>query len=460
MIESETVSAVLEKALSRGADFADVYAEDRRGFSLTYVDRKAKNMTRGRDRGAGIRVLYGDRAVYAHTTDLDRDNLIKVAGTVAAAGKEGAKGALKPVGDPRRVRIIKVGEPAAGAKPEEFLDFARRADESARAADPIIAQVTAVVAWNEGERLIANSEGVHAGESRSYIMTRIETVAAEKGEQQTGMERNGTRTGLGEFRSFDPAVMGRDAAACAVRMLRAPHAPAGTMPVVIGNGFGGVIFHEACGHALETTTVAKDTSVFAGKLDKPVAADCVTAIDDGTMETYWGTTAIDDEGTPTKKTVLIDGGVLKSYLVDRLGAVKTGYQPTGSGRRESYRFAPAARMRNTYIAPGSAEFDAMISSVDQGLYAKKMGGGSVNPSTGEFNFAVLEGYMIRNGKIEGPVRGASLIGFGHEVLQKIEMVGKDLKLETGTCGSVSGWVPTTVGQATLKVSEITVGGRS
>ncbi len=459
MIDRELIAAVLERALAGGADFAELFAEDTRRFTLAYVDRMAKRMVRGRDRGAGLRVFYGERAVYAHTSDLERENLLELAATVAAAGEGGAAGALKPVGEVSSAEIIAVEEPASSAETAEYLDFVRRADEAARAVDPVIVQVSASANWSEREVLVANSEGVHAAEKRSYLMTGIEAVAAEKGEQQTGTERRGSRTGLGAFRDIDAEAVAGRAAQCAVRMVRAPYAPAGNMPAVIGNAFGGVIFHEACGHSLETTSVAKGSSTFAGKLGQQVAAGCVTAIDDGTTPDVWGTTAVDDEGTPTQKTVLIEKGVLKSYLVDRLGAVKTGYGITGSGRRESYRFAPTSRMRNTYIAAGSDEFDAMIASIDSGLYAKKMGGGSVDPATGEFNFAVVDGYLIKKGKLAGPVRGASLIGFGHEIIQRIEMIGSDLELEPGTCGSISGWVPTTVGQPSIKVSEITVGGR-
>jgi TldD protein len=460
MIDRETIGAVLERALSRGADFAEIFAEDTRRFGLAYVDGMAKHMVRGRDRGAGVRVLYGQRAVYAHTTDLERENLLRLAGLVAAAGREGAAGTLDSLGPVRAAEIIAVAEPASGADAAEFLDFARRADEAARGVDPAVAQVSVGVNWREGRVLVANSRGVHASEDRSYVMTRVEAVAAEKGEQQTGSEREGSRTGLGRFREIDPAARAREAAERAVRMVRAPHAPAGNMPVVIGNAFGGVIFHEACGHALETTAVAKGSSVFAGKLGQQVAAPCVTAVDDGTEPGAWGTTAIDDEGTPTRKTTLIRDGVLESYMVDRLGQVTTGNELTGSGRRESYRVAPTSRMRNTYIAAGKDDPEAMIASVDRGLYAKRMGGGSVNPGTGEFNFAVTEGYLIEKGKLAGPVRGASLIGFGHEIIKRIEMVGTDLELESGTCGSISGWVPTTVGQPSIKVSEINVGGRS
>ncbi|MHC4915085.1 MAG: TldD/PmbA family protein [Planctomycetota bacterium] len=460
MIERATIEAVLEKALSAGADFAEVFAEDGRRFSLAYSDRKAKNMTRGRDRGAAVRVFYGDRAVHAHTTDIDRESLLRLAGLTAAAGREGASGPLKPLGDFDRREIISVTSPASGTEVGEFLDFARRSDETARAVDPVVVQVSVSTHWAERKILVANSAGVHAGENRSYMMSRVEAVAAEKGEQQAGSEREGSRTGRERFAQIDPEELARMAAERAVRMVRAAHAPAGNMPVLIGNAFGGVIFHEACGHSLETTSVAKGSSVFAGKIGEQIAAECVTAVDDGTRGDDWGTTAIDDEGTPTQRTVLIENGVLRSYMVDRLGGVKTGYGITGSGRRDSYRRAPTSRMRNTYIDAGRDSFDDMVASIDRGLYAKVMGGGSVNPATGEFNFAVNEGYLIEKGKLGSPVRGASLIGFGHEILRRIEMIGGDLMLESGNCGSISGWVPTTVGQPTIKVSEITVGGRS
>ncbi|EMN32519.1 TldD/PmbA domain protein [Leptospira interrogans serovar Pyrogenes str. L0374] len=229
---------------------------------------------------------------------------------------------------------------------------------------------------------------------------------------------------------------------------------------MMGNGFGGVIFHEACGHPLETEAIRKKSSPFVDKLGKRIAQSCLTAIDDGTIPDSWGSINVDDEGTAPQKTILIENGILKNYLSDRVGAQEVGVEKTGSARRESYMYAPVSRMRNTYIAAGKDSFDSMLSGIDYGLFAKKMGGGSVNPSTGEFNFSVEEGYVIRNGKIAEPVRGATLIGKGDEILPKISMVGKDLELAAGMCGAASGSVPVTVGQPSLKVDEILVGGRS
>ena len=231
------------------------------------------------------------------------------------------------------------------------------------------------------------------------------------------------------------------------------------MPVIIDNGFGGVIFHEACGHGLEATSVAKGNSVFAGKIGQMIASPVVSAVDDGTIPNEWGTINIDDEGTPSRRNLLIENGILKGYMIDKLNGRRMGMASTGSGRRESYKYAPTSRMTNTFILNGKSSLDEMISSVEKGIYAKYMGGGSVNPATGNFNFAVMEGYLIENGKITSPVRGATLIGSGSEILKKIEMVGNNLAYGQGMCGSVSGSICTIVGQPAVKVSEITVGGR-
>jgi TldD protein len=242
-------------------------------------------------------------------------------------------------------------------------------------------------------------------------------------------------------------------------MVRAEYAPAGKMPVVIANEFGGVIFHEACGHALEATSVAKGASLFANKLNQKVAADCVTSVDDGTIPNAWGSSNIDDEGTLTQRNVLIENGVLKSYLVDRFHAKKMNTKPNGCGRRESYKYIPTSRMSNTFIAAGKYLPEEIISATDYGLYAKRMGGGSVHPATGEFNFAVMEGYLIEKGRIVKPVRGATLIGKGIDVINNIDMVGNDLARGQGMCGSISGSVPADVGQPTIRVKELIVGGR-
>ena len=257
----------------------------------------------------------------------------------------------------------------------------------------------------------------------------------------------------------DMNARAREAARRAVTMLHADKCPAGVMPVVIDGGFGGVIFHEACGHSLEATSVAYGNSEFCGKLGQQIASRIVTAIDDGTIANEWGSENIDDEGNPTTKLVLIENGVLKNYMIDRLNARKMGMPVTGSARRQNYSFAPTSRMRNTYIAPGTDDEAEIIASCPDGLYAKVMGGGSVNPLTGEFNFAVGEGYLIRNGKIDRPVRGATLIGKGGNTISRIDRVGRRMWMAQGMCGSASGSVPTNVGQPMIRVTDMTVGGR-
>jgi TldD protein len=255
------------------------------------------------------------------------------------------------------------------------------------------------------------------------------------------------------------AKLGKDTAESAVTMLKAGNCPSGRMPVVIGNGFGGVIFHEACAHSLEATSVAKKASVFTDKIGEQIASPLVTAIDDGTQANAWGSSHIDDEGAENRRRVLIENGVLKSYMVDYLNGLKMGVASTGSGRRESYKYAPTSRMTNTYIENGQNTPEEVIADTEYGLYAKRMGGGSVQPSTGEFNFAVEEAYLIRNGKIAEPVRGATLIGKGAEILPLIDKVANNLEYAQGMCGSISGAVPTNVGQPMIRVKEITVGGR-
>jgi TldD protein len=265
--------------------------------------------------------------------------------------------------------------------------------------------------------------------------------------------------GLETFDTINPADVGREAARQAVVMAGAGYCPAGVMPVAIGNGFGGVIFHEACGHSLEASSVAYGRSQFTGKLGQQIANTKVTAIDDGTIPGAWGSINIDDEGTPSQKNVLIENGILKTYMVDKFNGRRMGMPSTGSARRQSYAYTTTSRMTNTYIANGTDNNDDIISSIEYGLYARNMAGGSVNPVTGEFNFAVREGYIIRNGKVCEPVRGASLVGKGSDVIMNIDMVGTDLDCGQGMCGSSSGSIPTNVGQPLIRVSSITVGGR-
>ena len=307
--------------------------------------------------------------------------------------------------------------------------------------------------------LVANTEGLYATDRHVRTRMAISAVASANGENQSGSDAPGAGMGLEFFDTVNPKDIGREAARQALVNLSASYCPAGTMTVAIENGFGGVIFHEACGHSLEATAVAIGASQMAGKLGQQIANPKVTAIDDGTIPGAWGSVNMDDEGTPTQRNVLIENGILKSYLIDRLGSRRMGLPMTGSARRQGYGFEATSRMTNTFIANGTDRNEDIIASIENGLYCRKMGGGSVNPLTGAFNFAVTEGYLVRNGKICEPVRGASLIGTGSEILKNIDMVGQNLARAQGMCGSASGSVPTDVGQPLIRVSTIVVGGR-
>jgi len=286
----------------------------------------------------------------------------------------------------------------------------------------------------------------------------VTAVGTKDGKMQQAHESLGRSRGLEMLDEHDITALALGVAEVCVTMLHADEMVGQTLPVVIHNAFGGVIFHEACGHSLEATSVARNLSVFSNKLGEQIASELVTAVDDGTRAQAWGSANIDDEGTPTRRNVLIEKGVLKSYLIDKRNGRRMRSGITGSSRRQSYRFSPTSRMTNTFIENGESTVDDIIASTPYGFFARKMGGGSVNPVTGEFNFSVSEGYMIEDGKITRPVRGATLVGSGAEVLKRIDMVGNNLAYGQGMCGSVSGMIPADVGQPTIRVSSLTVGG--
>ena len=459
MIRKSIIESVLQKALSNGADFSELFLEDSVSSTMQLLDRKIVKSISGNDYGAGVRVFYGHRAIYAFTNDVSEKGLLTVAEAVSKAETGDKRTEIidltqKTYDSPHKVLI-----PFNSVPIQDKIAFVHSIDNASRNFSDYISQVNINYMEKYQNIMIANSEGLSTQDQRTYARVYVSSIAFKDNQMQTGSEGPGALMGYEFFNNVDPEELGRKTAERAVKMLLAEYAPSGKFPVIIGNAFGGVIFHEACGHSLETTSVAKGASVFADKLNTRIANPCVTAIDDGTMLNKWGSTTIDDEGSPTQRTVLIDKGMLQSFMIDKLGGMKIGLPSTGSGRRQSYKFAPTSRMRNTYIDKGPDTIQDMISSVDFGLYAKKMGGGSVQPGTGDFNFAVGEGYLIENGKISKPVRGATLIGNGKDILKRISMVSDDLELAEGMCGSQSGSIPTCVGQPTIKVDEIVVGGR-
>ncbi|MBI6546894.1 MAG: TldD/PmbA family protein [Cyanobacteria bacterium NC_groundwater_1444_Ag_S-0.65um_54_12] len=457
-IERTLVSEVLAAAMSSGADFADIFIEDKSTSRLTFLDGQIKDAVSGRSQGAGIRTIHGRQVNYGYTSVLSREGLLRTARLIAAARQQGSVRqltALASITSPP-YHFCQIYPRAVGM--EQRLALLERADRAARKAHPAITQVEVTISESLQRVVIANTAGLFVADERPYSRLSVLAIASNGNEQQTGSQSPGRMAGFEFFEQLAVAEIACQAAESATLMLRATYAPAGRMPVVIDKGFGGVIFHEACGHSLETTSVAPRASIFAQKLGEMIAQPCLTAIDDGTIPNEWGSLALDDEGMPTQRTILIENGRLVNYLADYLGSIKTGYPRTGSGRRESYRYPPASRMRNTFIAPGDATLEELIASVAHGIYAKRMGGGSVSPGTGDFNFSVREAYLIRNGKIAEPVRGATLIGNGADILKKISRIGRDLELSAGMCGSISGNIPVNVGQPAILVDEMTVGG--
>ena len=460
MIARDICAKVLQKAVSTGADYAEIFAEYSVNQSINMIASRVDSVNDTVVAGAAIRVYKGLRSVMASTVDTSEAGLLACAEKAAGALGEGTAAidiVLKEriFGDIHPIQVV-----TSSVSNKEKVDVLKSAYFAAKDYHEGITQVTATLLGVDHNILIANTEGLYTQDRQVRTRLSLSAVADLGAGTQTGSCNPGRRMGMEVFDNvIDPKATGIHAARQAVTMAGAGYCPAGVMPVAIDNGFGGVIFHEACGHSLEASSVAYGQSQFAGKLGQKIANEKVTAIDDGTIPNAWGSINIDDEGTPAQRNVLIENGVLKSYMIDKFNGRRMGMASTGNARRQSYAFTPTSRMTNTYIAPGADKNEDIISSIEYGLYAKEMGGGSVNPVTGEFNFAVNEGYIIRNGVICEPVRGASLVGKGSEVIQNIDMVGSDMQMGQGMCGSSSGSVPTNVGQPLIRVSTITVGGR-
>ena len=460
MLTKAQLERYLSLCLASEADFAEIYEEEETSETVSSLNTEVENVARTVKSGAGIRLYKGVQSVYGFSNFVDDEHLLPIIGDLRSAlgdteGKEAPAVTLTEaaVPDNNPVRIDFESVPLC-----DRAELVFRGERAAKAYDGRIVKTQGRL-LNVRQRVqIANSEGRLAKDLRVRTRLMIDAYAAEGDNFQSGGYYPGAGQGLEYWEEKTPESIGEEAARSAVVMLSAVDCPSGKMPVVIDNEFGGVIFHEACGHSLEATSVSKNQSVFAGKLGQKIAADCVSAVDDGTIPGAWGSENVDDEGTPQKKRVLIENGVLKSYMIDRLGGRRMGMEPTGSSRRESYQFEPTSRMSNTFICAGKDSFESLFEGVERGLYAKKMGGGSVNPMTGEFNFSVREGYLIENGKITTPVKGASLIGSGAEILLNIDRVSDNLTRGQGMCGSSSGSIPTDVGQPAIRVSSITAGG--
>jgi TldD protein len=460
VLESSVIQRVLGAALRTGGDFAEIFVEDKRSSSARLDDGRVEELSSGRDRGAGIRVVVGETTGFAHTADLSESGLRSAAEAAAAA----ARGAP---GDERVVSLERVEAPRpndVAVLPEDIEKAAKvallmRADGAARSEGGAIKQVTARVGDSRRRILVANSDGLLAEDDQVKTLFAVQCVAVGDTGMQTGYESVGHTIGWELFDKLDVEEHARKVARQALTKLNARPAPSGTMPVVMGSGGGGVLFHEACGHGLEADAIAKGASVFKGRKGQQVASPLVTLVDDGTMGEEWGCYAIDDEGTPAQRNVLIEDGVLTDYMYDFLRSRKEGRERSGNGRRESYQHLPMVRMTNTYVLGGHEEPADIISSTERGVFVKALGGGQVNTATGDFVFGMTEAYLIENGEITDPLRDSNLIGNGPQVLSLIDAVGNDFAMgPPGMCGKDGQGVPVGDGVPTLRVTALTIGG--
>ncbi len=459
MFDNDILQEILKTALSRGGDYADIFLEETRDTKLSLDNGKVKTVNTGLIYGAGIRVISGTNYTYFHTGNPDSESLKMLAREIATAVSSGKKGIVHELKGVTRENLNPIKTYPESVPLSSKVEMLKRGDAAAREYSSKITEVMLSYWDNDQAVTVATSDGIFMQDRRTRTRFVVVPIAQDGERKERGMFGPGRSMGFEFFDLYNPEEIAQEAARISCVLLEADFAPQGKMPVVINNGFGGVIFHEACGHALEATAVARNASVFCNKLNQKIASDIVTAIDDGTLRNEWGSSNFDDEGSKTRKNVLIENGILKSYMVDKLGSIRMDHPITGSARRQSYKFTPTSRMTNTYITPGESTTSEMVSSIDYGLYCRNMGGGSVNPPTTDFNFAVSEAYLIENGKITKPVKGASLIGKGSEIIQNIEMIADNLGHGTGMCGSLSGSIPANVGQPAIKVSGLVVGGR-
>ena len=462
MLDKNLVQDVLSAALETGGDFAEVFVENSNSLAIKCGAGKIQEIDEGIVYGVGIRIFKGLFQTYAYTNIIDRDNLLKTARCAASAIKNNNEKQLINVVNLTNVdlenlhRVLRFPEQV---KKEDKIDLLKQVSAATYDVNPLIYRVDIRYMDKKRQILVANSDGVWVEDTQCRTRLFANTIAQRGTRSESATHSLGGLKGFELYDALDIEKFAQENASKALIKLDSVDCPSGKMPVVIHNGFGGVIFHEACGHALEATAVAKGASVFNNMQGKKIASDIVSAVDDGTISNAWGSANIDDEGNKTERKQLIKNGILNSYMIDKFGSRRMNSRANGTGRRQNYKFIPTSRMSNTFIEPGKSSFDEIIASTEQGLFAKTMSGGSVNTATGDFNFSVDEGYIIEKGKIKQPVRGAKLIGNCADILMKIDMVGNNLDLACGMCGSISGSIPVTVGQPTIRVSEITVGGQ-
>ena len=460
-LDPALLERTLAEALATGGEFADVFAEDRRTTTFGMEDDRLDRLQLAQERGVGVRVTVGSVTGYAYADGWGEESFL----SAARAARDVARGD-GPAG--QAMRLVAV-ETAAGERPrrppeqatiEERVAMVERANAAARSAGSQVRQVTTRFHDQVQRVVIASSEGILAEDERRIIQLMVAVTAERGGVRQIGRRARGGKTGLELYEAFTPDELGREAAASAIRMLDAIPAPAGTMPVIVSNGWGGVLFHEAVGHGLEADHVERNSSVYAGKLGERVAAPIVTLLDDATIPRHRGSFRVDDEGVAGQRTPLVVDGILEGYLTDRKSARALGLPTSGNGRRQSFQKLPLPRMTNLVVGRGTSSPADILADTPSGLYVVSLGGGQVDTTSGQFVFSVTEGYLIEGGRLGAPVRGATLAGDSFSVLSRVDAIGDDFALDPGlgTCGKQGQWVAVGVGQPTLRVAELIVGG--
>ena len=455
----DLLEEVISYGISLGADFVEIFLENSDNSTILAEEDCITSVSPSFGKGAGIRIFKDKKDGFVSTNDLTKNGLmrsvsqaIEMLDISEKKNKELFRGLneLKDYSASKKTWIEEI--PTINEISEKLILSTNSLNKN----KIIVRKGSYSRNWQEV--IIASSDGTYATDIRLHQTVGLNVIASDAQYRSNGSKRFGSSGMPNEFRFWDHEKAANEVYESSMNMLYADYVEAGQMPVVLANKFGGVIFHEACGHLLETTQIERGTTPFKDKLNQKIAHESVTAIDEGISSGSFGSLSVDDEGMEPEKSILIKDGILKKFISDRAGELRTGHKRTGSGRRQNYSFAAASRMRNTYIAKGEYSKEELINSISDGLYCKSMGGGSVG-ATGQFNFAVEEGYLIKNGKLTKPVKGATLIGDAKEVMPKISMCGNDLELAPGFCGSISGSVNVTVGQPHIKVDSITVGGR-
>jgi len=457
------IDRVMSQLSSATVDEADIYFQSSRYESWSLEDGIIKEGTHSIEQGAGVRAISGEKTGFAYSDDIEISALLEAAKNVRSISRSGGNTIVRRGVETSPVPLYSPIDPLQSISEHEKINLLNQIDREVRALDSRIEQVIVSLTGAYDVVLIVNQDGRMVGDVRPLVRLNVAVIVEQNGRREQGSSGGGARMGYGYFLDQDRAMeYGREAVKQALVNLEAKDAPAGNMVVVLGPGWPGILLHEAIGHGLEGDFNRKQTSAFSGRVGERVAGDLCTVVDDGTLPDRRGSLSVDDEGTTTEKTVLIENGILKGYMQDKLNARLMGVKPTGNGRRESYAYLPMPRMTNTYMLPGPHDPEEIIGSVSKGLYARNFGGGQVDITSGKFVFSASEAYLIENGKITQPFKGATLIGNGPDVLTRVTMVGNDLEFDSGvgTCGKEGQSVPVGVGQPTLKIDGLTVGGTS